>query len=597
VDTELELLGASIDSSVGESATRLSFSALKETDGLALLLLRDMLTAPAFRQERVDRAKTAVMNAISRRNDDPRDILRRELRPLLFGKDSPLARQPEYATVGAITRGDVLEFYRRYYFPENVTLAISGDFDATRMKAAIDGLFGEWKAQPNAVPEFLNIAAQPALGAHLAVKREFPETYLAMASLGGDFQDKDSAALTVLAKLLGGNAQSRLEVRARDAKVPTSGISADFMPGHHRPGTFLISSSNPSTATGDTVAFILDETKKLRTTEVPEEELRAARESAVVQLALEFNTTAKKLEGIALMDYYGYPPNMLQTFQQNLLSVSRADILRVARERLDPEKSTVLAVSNVAFFNKPLDPRGGETHTIDIAIPQQQALPKQEVTASDAASVERGKELLRRAQQASGGVDKLAAISDMTLSYVYKLANGESERETEQWLRPSYLREEGVSSRLGTVIRYTDGATGWLSTGQISGALSGANLALTRGDLLRLQIPLLLSDRTPGRLVTGIDEQTVEITQGDLVTRVVFDPANGLPAQMLYDLPKENGPAVSIVEDLSDYRDVGGIKLPHAVTIWQAGAPYATGVVTEYKLNSGLKVEALQRRR
>jgi hypothetical protein len=113
---------------------------------------------------------------------------------------------------------------------------------------------------------------------------------------------------------------------------------------------------------------------------------------------------------------------------------------------------------------------------------------------------------------------------------------------------------------------------------------------------MREPMSLLLSDRIAGRTVTGIDEETIEIRLGDNVTRVVLDPKTGLPSQLHYELLTDRGQPILVQETLSDYRDVDGIKLPFASTVYQNGTKYADAVVTEIKLNQGLKPEVLRKR-
>ena len=72
--------------------------------GLAVELLRE----PEFRQDKIEIAKRQVYTAISRRNDESSEIAGRESTKLAYGKDHPLARQEEYATIAGITRDDLL---------------------------------------------------------------------------------------------------------------------------------------------------------------------------------------------------------------------------------------------------------------------------------------------------------------------------------------------------------------------------------------------------------------------------------------------------------------------------------------------------------
>jgi hypothetical protein len=344
--------------------------------------------------------------------------------------------------------------------------------------------------------------------------------------------------------------------------------------------------------TGDSVKAIADEIERLRGAEVSEDDLRFGKEAALLRFTLGLDNKHRALVAVASQEYYGLPEGAFEQYQKNLLAVTRADVQRVAKERLEPQKFTIAAVSNLTVFSKPLEPKGGATAPIDLTIPPRQAM---EAAHSDTGSVELGKQLLRRAQQASGGAEKLAAVKDMTQTTVYTLREGGVDNETDHWIAPSHLRQEGVTTRNGTIVRYTDGTNGWISNGRASAGLNGPGLKHTLSDLLRVPVSLLLSDRVPGRTVNALDDRTVEITEQDRIARIVLDPETGLPATILYEAPVDQGPAYQFQEDLSNYRNVNGIQLPYAVHIIQNGLPFADGV-TEYKLNQGLKPEVLQRR-
>ena len=132
LDAELERLGASIDSNIGETTGTVSFSTLAENTAAVLALFRDLLTSPAFRLDRVDVAKSTLLNGVSRRNDDPEELLGREFRALAYGAGSAQGRRPEYSSIAAAGRAEIVAFYRRYFFPANTMLADFGGFQERR---------------------------------------------------------------------------------------------------------------------------------------------------------------------------------------------------------------------------------------------------------------------------------------------------------------------------------------------------------------------------------------------------------------------------------------------------------------------------------
>ena len=134
----------------------------KENTDEVLGVFHDVLTAPAFRQDKLDLAKTQTRSGISRRNDDPHGILEREFTDTVYGKDTPYGWSEEYATVDRISREDLVQFHQRYFFPANVMLAVTGDFSTAEMKAKLEKRFADWTVQQPPVPPFPPVEQQAA---------------------------------------------------------------------------------------------------------------------------------------------------------------------------------------------------------------------------------------------------------------------------------------------------------------------------------------------------------------------------------------------------------------------------------------------------
>lgn len=370
LDRQLEDIAASVESSIGESAGTVSFSALKENTDEVLSIFHDVLTAPQFRQDKLDLAKTILSSSIARRNDDAQGILGREFANLLYGNDTPYGWEIEYATLNRIQRADLIAFYQRYFFPANVMLAVWGDFDTAQMKAKIEKLFADWTAQQPTVPPFPNVREKPVPGTYLAVKDDVTQTFFAMGQLGGDLRDKDYPALEVMSDILGGGFRSRLFQRVRTQMGAAYEIGADWGANYDHPGLFEISGSTKSASTVETIKAIQEEVARIRTTEVSDDELKTAKETALNSLVFAFDTRAKTLGRLLTYEYYGYPRDFIQQYQKALAAVTKADVLRVARERLHPEDFTLVAVGNPQQFGKSLDSLGRPVNKIDLTIPQ-----------------------------------------------------------------------------------------------------------------------------------------------------------------------------------------------------------------------------------
>jgi len=529
LDKALEDMAASVETGIGESSGSVSFSALQENIDAVLAIFHDVMTAPEFRQDKIDLAKTQLHTSVARRNDDPGSIVQREFSDTLYGKATPYGWSMEHSTIDAISRADLQAFYQRYFFPSNIRLAVWGDFDSADMKTRIEKLFADWTVKQDAVPEFPKVTARTSPATYLAVKKDTAQTFFALGHLGGLLNEKDYPALEIMTAILGGGFQSRLFQQIRTKMGNTYNIGASWGANYDHAGLLEISGSTKNVSTLDTIRAVQKEVERIRTSEVTEEELKTAKDSALNSLVFAFDSRTKTLGRLLTYDYYGYPKDFIQQYQKALGEVTRADVLRVAKARLDPENFTLIAAGNPDAFDEPLEKLGKPVNPIDLTIPPSS---KAGSVGATPGSGELGKQALVRAQKAAGGVDKLAAIKDVTQSAEFVLApaaGGLHVKERSRWIGPEYFRQDSEVPS-GKISAYFDGKLGWISTPQGEGPLLGAQLSQVTGDLSRLYVRLLLSDRIPGRTVLSADSWNVNIgMSGGQTVRVSFDSATGLP--------------------------------------------------------------------
>jgi zinc protease len=595
LDEQLENIAASVESDIGETTGSVSFSALKENTDEVLGVFKDVLTAPEFRPDKITLARTELRGGIARRNDDARGVAEREFADIVYGKDSPYGWQEEYATVNRISRTDLQNFYKRYFFPANIALGVWGDFDTADMKAKIEKLFSDFAVEQPPVPEFPKVGGSPAPGVYLAVKKDVKQTFFSIGQLGGEFKDKDYPALVIMADILGGGFRSRLVQRVRTKMGNAYDIGADWDANYDHPGLFEISGGTKSLSTVETLQAIREEVDRIRTSEVAEEELKAAKDTALNSLVFAYDTRAKTLRRLLTYQYYGYPPDFIEQYQKALEAVTRADVLRVAKEHLNPAAFTTVAVGNPDDFGHPLDTLGTPVHTIDLTIPEE----KLEAAKGDAASLEKGKQLLARAQQAIGGAGQLAAVKDYIQSFELQVepsAGGMLVKETDRWIAPTYLRQD-IALPSGKISVFCGGKAGWFASSQGSGPLTGGQLKQVQGNLFRLYFRLLLSDRIEGRSVNALDDNTIEIADAAGQTaRLEFDTETQMPQRVLYEMARTGGPPITAEETWSDFQEIAGVKVPHKITVIEGGRKYAEMKVTDFKVNSGIRLAEIEKR-
>lgn len=369
LDRELEDLAASIESSIGDTVGTVSFSCLSENLNQVLQLFKEVLTTPAFRQDKLDLAKTQRRSLIARRNDDPAGIAAREFRQIVYGRNTPYGWRMEYEHLERIQREDLVAFHDRYFFPGNILLAIQGDFAAEQMLQKLETLFGDWKVSRPPVPQFPPVTSQPQPGLFVASKTDINQTFFRIGHVGSTFRDPDYPALSVMADILGGGFSSRLFVKVRTQLGYAYHVSASWNAEYLHPGLFTIAGSTKSESTVDTLRTILAELQRLRSEEVSDEELRVAKDTVLNSFVFNFDQPSKILTRLARYRYYGYPDDFIFQYQKAVAGVTKRDVLEVARKWIRPEQLTIVAVVHPGQLREPLSKLGLPIQEIDLTIP------------------------------------------------------------------------------------------------------------------------------------------------------------------------------------------------------------------------------------
>jgi zinc protease len=370
IDVELENIAASVESEIGESSGAVSFSTLKERADEVLGLFHDVLTDPAFREDKIELWKAQTHSGIERRNDEPMGITAREFDNILYGRKNSYGWMLEHATVENITRGDIVAFYKRYYFPANIILTVQGDFSAPEMKAKIEKLFGSWTYTQPPVPPFPKVDNQAKPGIYLATKPEVTQSSFALGHLGGMFSDKDYPALEVMADILGGGFHSRLFRQIRSKLGYAYDVGAGWGATYDHPGVFEIEGSTKSPSTADTLKAVNAEVRKIRTEPVTAEELQSAKDTVLNGFVFAFDTPAKTLNRLVRYRYYGYPDDFIFQYQKAVEKVTAEDVLRVAKQYIDPAKFVIVVTGNPKDFGTPLGALELPVENIDLSIPK-----------------------------------------------------------------------------------------------------------------------------------------------------------------------------------------------------------------------------------
>ena len=368
LDDFLESRAARIEPAASQDSTFLTWSSLKEDFDKVFPVVLDVLANPEFRQAKIDLAQQQLSSAISRRNDDMDDIARRETAKLAYGADNPYARTPEYYTISAVTREDLLRWHQRTVSPNNMILGISGDFDSAAMEARLRDAFS---ALPRGEPfPALQIAFRsPSPGVYFVAKNDVNQSAISLVDLGIDRHNPDYFALQVMNEILGGGFASRLFSNIRTKQGLAYDVGGGVGAAFDHPGIMRISLGTKSSSTGAAIEALRRQITELLKGGVTEREVKRAKDSILNSFVFEFDSKEKVLAERMRYEFYGYPADFLERYRAGIEKVTPADVDRVARKYLHPDRLAILVVGNSKDFDRNLDSFGKVT-AVDISIPQ-----------------------------------------------------------------------------------------------------------------------------------------------------------------------------------------------------------------------------------
>ena len=361
-------VGASVETSIGESSATASLFALQEDFPLALEILADVLRNPAFPEDKIELAKVRMRSAIARRNDDVAGIADREFFKLLYGESSPYARTMEYATIDRITRDDLIAFHERYFQPNQISIGLWGDFEPATARALVEKHFGSWERKDVSLPPPPPVSMERSPSIHLIHKEDVNQTNLRIGHLGGRLDDPDYFAMSLMAEILGGGFSSRLFKLIRSDQGLAYRVRASWEAGWDRPGAFMVVCNTKSETTLRATTELLKEIRRLTEEPVSEQELKLAKDGILNSFVFNFDSPGELVRRVMTYEYYRYPKDFLETYRSRVEQVTSEDILRAARKHIWPDSLVLLAVGREEDFDGPLDTLG-DVQTIDITIP------------------------------------------------------------------------------------------------------------------------------------------------------------------------------------------------------------------------------------
>ncbi len=597
LDDFLEVRAAKVETGGGPDSTTISFSCLKGDLDDVFKAFVDVLQNPEFRAEKIEIAQKGEDDGISRRNDEVSEIAHREAVKLAYGLNNPYARQPEYATIAAIKRQDLIDWHGKYVHPNNIILGISGDFDSAAMESRLRAAFDSWPKGP-ALPKN-EVHYDPAKpGYYLIPKEDVNQSNIRMVALGTTRDNPDYYAISVFNEAFGGGFSSRLfnDIRTKRglAYGVGGGIGANF--GH--PGVLQVSMGTKSQSTIEAIQAVREDIDNLSKDPITDDEIQRAKDAILNAFIFRLDSPDKILGERMTYEYYGYPPDWLDKYQTEIKKVTAADVNRVASKYLHKDQLAVLVVGNTKDFDKPLSSLGA-VKNIDITIP---APPAEKDETKPSASNPEGKALAAKVVAAMGGKPKLQSIKSVHVNIAESDAGGPPSPVDVYLQFPDSMHVDmQIPQGTLTIVASPDAAFMSLP-GMGSRSMPPAQKTEMMSQMHHDLVYIAQHVDDPAFTFTGAGTEKIGDVEAGIIdvggavpwVRWYVDPKTGYILREKYKATGQSGPFDG-ESDLSDWRTADGLTMPYKHANKQNGEQTSVAEFKKIELNPQLDPKLFQK--
>lgn len=343
----LDSVGAKMSASSQRDMASLTVRTLTEKRALTETMdtVAQVLGAPRFDPLAFERNRKAMLVSLNHDEQSPGTVAQRTFMHTLFG-EHPYAAQVEgtQESLARISREDVIAHYKKYYVAKNAVIAIVGAVERAEAERLAE-LVTSGLQPGERVPELPQVSD---LQASRTLILPFPssQSHILMGQPGMQRGDPDYFVLYVGNHILGGSGLvSQLSDEVREKRGLSYSVYSYFSP-MRRNGPFLIGAQTQNAKAAETLEVIRQTLARFIKQGPDEAELNAAKQNITGGFPLRIASNSKILEYIAMLGFYDLPLDYLDTFVDNINSVTSEQIRDAFQRRIKPDQLLTVVVGN-----------------------------------------------------------------------------------------------------------------------------------------------------------------------------------------------------------------------------------------------------------
>ena len=354
VAAAIEGVGGSLAASAGGDFLTLSTAVLSGDRRLAFDLLSDAALRPTFPATELELLRKQSLSGLALERSQPASIASRAFAKGIFG-EHPYGRSTDEASVGAITRADLVAFHGQRVRPNQALLVVAGAIDTLEARELATAAFGAWGGVAAGVPA-TRAAPQRMRSEILLVHRPGSvQSNLVVGNTTWTATDARGYALTLANQVLGGASDSRLFQILREEKGWTYGAYSGAA-RRRALGSFTATAEVRTEVTDSALVELLSQMRRMSAEPLPVEEFERQKQTLVGRFPLEIETAAQVASQVAGARLLGLATDYVQTYRQRLAAVTPEQARAAARQGIRADAAYIVVVGDATKLGDLLKP-------------------------------------------------------------------------------------------------------------------------------------------------------------------------------------------------------------------------------------------------
>ncbi len=340
ISQAVESRGMSLKGFSGRNSFGITMNLLSDDLNFGMDLLEELIKNPAFPDEEFPRAKGQQKAGIRARDDNISAVTAKTLRETLFLRHSfRLENLGTLESVEGITREDVLNFYKRFCAPNNMVLAVFGDFNKASVLSLLKKKFSDLKKKNITLEQ--EKEDPPIETREKTIHLDKEQALVMVGFQAPEISSPDRYGMEIIASLLGSSLNGRIFLKIRDQLGQAYTLGGGYTPGIDTGvASFFVSTTDENVQ--KVKDLLLQEIKALQINDVSDDELQNTKIYLKGSFLMGLETNAALGITSSLDELYGLGFDHYKSYAQAIDSVTKADIRRLALKYLDLPKSAVV---------------------------------------------------------------------------------------------------------------------------------------------------------------------------------------------------------------------------------------------------------------